>query len=84
MSEVAVVLIFVSALALICLSLYLYFLPTIIACHYDAENKERIFFLNLVTGWTCLGWILALFWALLEQYDVDLIEKIVEKLLKSD
>lgn len=82
MSEVVVALIF--ALALICLSLYLYFLPTIIAYHYDAENKNRIFALNLVTGWTCLGWILAFFWALLEQYDVDLIEKIVEKLLKSD
>ena len=82
MSEVVVALIF--ALALICLSLYLYFLPTIIAYHYNAENKNRIFFLNLVTGWTCLGWILAFFWSLLEQYDVDLIEKIVEKLLKSD
>lgn len=84
MSEVAVVLIFVLAFSSICLSLYLYFLPTIIAYHYDAENKNRIFFLNLVTGWTCLGWILAFFWALLEQYDVDLIEKIVEKLLKPD
>ena len=80
MSEVAVVLIFVSALALICLSLYLYFLPTIIAYHYDNENAKRIFYLNLVTGWTCLGWILAFFWALLEQYDIDFIKKIVEKL----
>ena len=76
MSEVVVALIF--ALALI-YSLYLYFLPTIIACHYDAENKERIFFLNLVTGWTFLGWILALFWAQKED-DIDLIETIKEKL----
>ena len=62
------------------LILALIFLPTIVALHYNAENKTWIFLVNLVTGWTCLGWLLALFWALLEQYDVDLIEKIVEKL----
>ena len=77
MSEVVVALIF--ALALICLSLYLYFLPTIIAHHYNAENETWIFYLNLVTGWTCLGWILALFWAQKED-DIDLIETIREKL----
>ena len=77
MSEVVVALIF--ALALICFSLYLYFLPTIIAYHYDNENAKRIFYLNLVTGWTCLGWILALFWAQKED-DIDLIETIKEKL----
>lgn len=76
MSEVVVALIF--ALALI-YSLYLYFLPTIIAYHYDNENAKRIFYLNLVTGWTCLGWILALFWAQKED-DIDLIETIKEKL----
>ena len=67
-------------LVLICLLLALIFLPTIVALHYNAENKTWIFLVNLVTGWTCLGWLVALFWALLEQYDVDLIEKIVEKL----
>lgn len=71
---------FILGLALICFLLYLYFLPTIIAHHYEAENETWIFYANLVTGWTCLGWLLALFWALLEQYDVDLIKKIVEKL----
>lgn len=71
---------FILGLALICFLLYLYFLPTIIAHHYNAENETWIFYLNLVTGWTCLGWTLALFWALLEQYDVDFIEKIVEKI----
>ena len=67
-------------LVLICLLLALIFLPTIIALHYNAENKTWIFLVNLVAGWTGLGWLLALFWALLEQYDIDLIEKIVEKL----
>ena len=67
-------------LALIWFLLYLYFLPTIIAHHYDNENTKRIFFVNLVTGWTCLGWLLTFFWALLEKDDIDLIETIREKL----
>ena len=67
-------------LGLIWLLLYLYFLPTIIAHHYDNENTKRIFFANLVTGWTCLGWLVAFFWALLEKDDIDLIETIREKL----
>ena len=67
-------------LALIWFLLYLYFLPTIIAHHYDNENTIWIFLLNLVTGWTCLGWLLAFFWALLEKNDIDLIETIREKL----
>ena len=67
-------------LALIWFLLYLYFLPTFIAHHYDNENTKRIFFANLVTGWTCLGWLLAFFWALLEKDDIDLIETIREKL----
>ena len=71
---------FILVLALICLLLYLYFLPTIISHHYDGENKTWIFYLNLVTGLTCVGWILAFFWALLERDDVDLIEKIRERL----
>ena len=67
-------------LVLKCLLLALIFLPTIVALHYNAENKTWIFLVNLIAGWTGLGWLVALFWALLEQYDVDLIEKIVEKL----
>lgn len=67
-------------LVLICLLLALIFLPTIVALRYNAENKTWIFLVNFIAGWTGLGWLVALFWALLEQYDVDLIEKIVEKL----
>lgn len=67
-------------LGLIWLLLYLYFLPTIIAHHYDNENTKRIFLVNLVTGLTCLGWLVAFFWAILEKDDIDLIETIREKL----
>ena len=71
---------FILGLALICFLLYLYFFPTIIAYYSNDKNTIWIFYVNLVTGWTCLGWLLALFWALLEQYDIDFIKKIAEKL----
>lgn len=67
-------------LVLIFLSLILYFLPAIIACYNKDKNTIWIFVLTLITGWTSLGWILALFWAILERDGSDLIEKIREKL----
>lgn len=77
MSEV-VALIFI--LVLIFLSLILYFLPALIAWYNNDKNTIWIFVLTLITGWTSLGWILALFWAILERDGSDLIEKIREKL----
>ena len=71
---------FILGWALICFLLILYFLPALIAWYYNDKNTIWIFYVNLVTGWTCLGWLLALFWALLEQYDIDFIKKIAEKL----
>ncbi|WP_426491109.1 superinfection immunity protein [Hymenobacter sp. 102] len=40
----------------------LYFLPTILA--RNKRKSTQIFLLNLLTGWTGLGWIGALVWAL--------------------
>jgi len=76
--EEAIALVFI--LVLICLSLALYFLPAIIASYYKDKNTIWIFLLTLTTGWTSLGWILALLWAILERDGSDLIEKIREKL----
>jgi hypothetical protein len=44
----------------VCLALY--FLPTIIGWH--KRNAGAIFVLNLLLGWTLVGWIIALVWAL--------------------
>lgn len=77
MGEV-VALIFI--LVLIFLSLILYFLPALIAWYNNDKNTIWIFVLTLITGWTSLGWILALFWAILERDGSDLIEKVREKL----
>lgn len=67
-------------LILLCLFLAFYFLPTIIACYYKDKNTIWIFLLTLATGWTSLGWILALLWAILERDGSDLVEKIREKI----
>jgi hypothetical protein len=42
--------------------LALYFIPSFLAG--DKRNKTAIFWLNLLAGWTFLGWIAALVWAL--------------------
>ena len=43
-----------------------YYLPTVIANHRDANNVGVIFRVNLLFGWTVLGWIAAFIWAILE------------------
>ena len=75
--EEAIALVFI--LILLSLSLALYFLPAIIASYYKDKNTIWIFLLTLTTGWTSLGWILALLWAQ-EEDDIDLIEMIRKKL----
>ena len=43
------------------LSVLLYFLPTLIA--RDKPDLVAIFLLNLLLGWTVIGWFVALIWA---------------------
>ncbi len=43
----------------------LFFLPTIIAAKKRHPNRIGIFVVNLLMGWTGLGWIVALIWALI-------------------
>ena len=42
-------------------SLILYFLPAIIGRH--KRDATGIFLVNLLLGWTGIGWIIALIWA---------------------
>ncbi len=41
----------------------LYFLPTAVATAWHHPEFEGIFLLNLVFGWTVIGWMAALVWA---------------------
>lgn len=43
-----------------------YFLPTIIAFKKQRDNKVSILALNLFLGWSLIGWVISLVWALKE------------------
>ena len=40
-----------------------YFLPTMVALARDHRNAVAIFVLNLLLGWTLIGWVAAIVWA---------------------
>ena len=42
----------------------IHFLPTIVAGLRDSRSVAGIFLLNLFFGWTVIGWVIALVWAL--------------------
>jgi Superinfection immunity protein len=45
----------------------IHFLPTIIAALRNGRSVVGIFLLNLLLGWTVIGWIIALIWALRDE-----------------
>ena len=51
-------------LLVVIIGLALYFLPTIIAANRKKTNTVSIFVLNLFLGWSLVGWVVSLVWAL--------------------
>jgi hypothetical protein len=45
-------------------ALLLYFLPTILAFSRKKANKGIIFLVNFFFGWSLIGWVASLIWAL--------------------
>ena len=43
--------------------LALYFLPTVVALKRDHPSKGGIIVLNILLGWTFIGWVISLAWA---------------------
>ena len=41
----------------------IYFLPTIVALKREHQSAGAIFFLNLLLGWSLLGWVIAFVWS---------------------
>lgn len=44
----------------------IYFAPAIIAFKKERGNRVAIFVLNLLLGWSFIGWVVSLIWALKE------------------
>ncbi len=44
--------------------LVVYFIPVIVASNRDHRHKDAILALNIVSGWTVIGWVASLVWAL--------------------
>ena len=47
---------------LLCI-LLVYFLPYVIAKQRKADGRNLIFFVNLIIGWTVIGWLACIIWA---------------------
>jgi hypothetical protein len=45
------------------LGFLMYFLPTILAFARNKRDTTAILLLNLFLGWTMIGWVVALVWA---------------------
>ncbi|MEN9945340.1 MAG: hypothetical protein RLY18_1298 [Pseudomonadota bacterium] len=54
------------AILITLLSLF-YFLPVAIAFYRKRTNTGAIFALNLFLGWSFIGWVIALVWALKDE-----------------
>ena len=52
------------------IGLLMYFLPTIVALVRSKRDTGAIFVLNLFLGWTMIGWIISLVWALKQDVPV--------------
>ena len=53
-------------LLLVVLIFAFYFLPGLIASLRNHKNKLAIFLLNLLLGWTVLGWVVSLVWSVMK------------------
>lgn len=47
--------------------LAIYFIPALVAKRRNHPNVQAIFVLNLLLGWSLIGWALALTWAVTVQ-----------------
>ncbi|MCD7785616.1 MAG: superinfection immunity protein [Oscillospiraceae bacterium] len=54
----------VFGIILLLIGLAVYFIPTIVAVKRDHPNKVAIICVNIFLGWSFLGWVVSLVWAL--------------------
>jgi hypothetical protein len=56
---------------LLLLCLIIYMLPTLIAYARDVPSRQTITVINIVFGWTLIGWLIAFLWAMLAETSID-------------
>ncbi|EMY3554920.1 superinfection immunity protein [Flavobacterium psychrophilum] len=61
------------SVAVIILIVIPYFLPSIIALFRSKSNTTAIVMLNLFLGWTFIGWVVALIWAVTKDREMQTI-----------
>jgi 4-hydroxybenzoate polyprenyltransferase len=64
-------LIWVVAIGALIACVLLYFLPYHIAKKRGKRDKQAIFWMNLLLGWTFLGWVATLIWAVTKDASVQ-------------
>jgi uncharacterized membrane protein YqaE (UPF0057 family) len=52
-----------SGIIFLLVSFFLYFLPTFLSKGRHHHNAGAVFIINLLLGWTLIGWAVALAWA---------------------
>jgi hypothetical protein len=53
----------VQGLVVVLLCLFVYFLPSVIGFKRHVRARVQVLIVNLVLGWSLLGWFIALVWA---------------------
>jgi len=68
----------------IVVGLIVYFLPSIIAALRKKRNLAAIIILNILTGWTFIGWIAALVWSITNDSNQNLSVNVNTNSARSD
>lgn len=48
---------------LVFFGIFVYLFPTVVASRRNSKRANGVFALNLLLGWTFIGWVVALAWA---------------------
>jgi ABC-type transport system involved in cytochrome c biogenesis permease component len=49
----------------------IFFIPTSVVLFRDSSKKWGVFWVNLLVGWTGIGWIIALIWSFMSESETE-------------
>jgi hypothetical protein len=56
---------------LLLLCVIIYMLPTLVAYARDIPSRKTVTVVNIIFGWTLIGWFIAFLWAMLAETSID-------------